>query len=182
MRRALWMALAAGLGLIAASMPARADMAGLPWPCASGTIERQRTFPPGTLDPLGRPQRPVPYCAITTCASDADCDSGTVCSQQEVGLCVEGPRPTATPLIRIMNCEPDGGCPAEGAVCERARRCVSPGALEASPAPARSESTEPTPPEPSPRRSSGLCAVGHGPASCAMAWPLVLLAFVWRRR
>ncbi|MFK7988440.1 MAG: hypothetical protein AB8I08_20630 [Sandaracinaceae bacterium] len=180
MRRLLGTASLLAVLLTGIAPPASADMAGLRWPCASGTVERERTFPPGTLDPMGRPQRPVSYCAITTCESDADCDGGAVCSQQEVGLCVQGAEPMP-PVIRVVNCDPSGQCPAENAVCERARRCVEPGseATRAEPTQAPSTAEGSSPPAP---RSSGLCTVGHTSSFVLWAVPLMFLALLWRRR
>ncbi len=77
--------------------------------------------------PIGEPEgsRMWLLCAPTTCTTDADCSDGRVCSEGEVGLCVNEVRANVEPSrpISLVGCDPDGTC-GGAATCQRARRCV----------------------------------------------------------
>ncbi|MCB9597567.1 MAG: hypothetical protein H6719_32915 [Sandaracinaceae bacterium] len=112
-----------GLGvaaLLGVAAPARADRAPrrpASLSCPAGAI--------GRLAGDGPTRRPV--CVPTTCASDADCSEGRVCSTDDVDLCVadeEGAR-----VARPGGCMPGDRCLDDAATCERARRCLVPEAV-----------------------------------------------------
>lgn len=169
--------------------PAAADLAP-PGPdeieCPRGAVGTVPPVPAEAVDPRGRPLRPFPYCAPSTCTSDADCTDGRVCSAEEIGLCVEPmPAPVeGAPALRNARergCEPDGTCLNLESTCERSRRCVTPEAPAPTPPPAPEPTPAPAPapappPAPAPEASSGgWCSVGHGQSS---AWAMVALAAI----
>lgn len=174
---------------------ARADIAP-PSPeslaCPRGAVGYAPPVDPEARDPLGRPARPWPFCTPSTCASDADCAGGRVCSEEEIGLCVvalpEGE--TGRPRVRDRGCEPDGSCLNVESTCERARRCVTPEVGEEVPPPDEEPVAEEAPAAPAveepavpPAAASG-CACRGAPGRSAP--PLALLglalALVSRRR
>lgn len=166
---------------------ARADVAP-PQPedvsCPRGAVATVPTVRPDALDPRGRPIHPWPYCAASTCRSDADCTGGRTCSSEEIGLCVEDLEvPGGDPVrsVRERGCEPDGTCLRVGAACERARRCVLP---EVEAETAATDEAEDQPAAQSPPAEStatqmgcGCRATGGGSASwLALLAPLALFA------
>lgn len=105
--------LLAALALLALPAPAVADVAPPPLDeveCPVGAVAVMDQPAEGETDPLGRPARPWPICVPTTCASDADCEDGRVCSRAEIGMCLEAVEGRAHPNIRRRGCEPDGTC------------------------------------------------------------------------
>lgn len=181
------------LALLLVTVPASADLAP-PGPdeieCPRGAIGTTPPVPADATDPRGRPLRPFPYCAPSTCTSDADCTGGRVCSPEEIGLCVQdvpGPTEGSPPLrsARERGCEPDGTCLNIESTCERARRCVT---AEAPPPPPPAPPPPPPPPAPPPAApaaetsSGGWCAVGHGAGSAWAVAALALAAIALARR
>jgi len=159
--------------------------------CPRGAIGALPTVRPDEMDPRGRPIRAWPYCAPSTCASDAECSDGRVCSPDEIGLCVEdhevaGGDPVRS--ARTRGCEPDNSCLNVESSCERARRCVMPGegaptAPVATPEPT-SPIAAPTAEMPAAETSSG-CACRTTPrraASSVAFLALLPLALLVRRR
>lgn len=196
---AISITIAAGL----AAARARADVAP-PSPeelsCPRGAVPALPEVRPDALDPRGRPVRPWPYCAPSTCASDADCTDGRVCSTEEIGLCVQphevfGGEPVRS--VRERPCEPDGTCLNRESTCERARRCIAPAATP-TPEPPAADPAPATPPPPPASAEAPAAATTTTPtvATCACratsprssrTWlaPLVALALalgVRRRR
>jgi MYXO-CTERM domain-containing protein len=122
--------LAAILTLLLAA-PAAADVAPPPpemLGCPRGALGTLPEVAPDATGPRGRPLRAWPYCAPTTCTSDADCDGGRVCSEAAIGLCVHDREVSGQTVraVRRRGCEPDGTCLHVQSTCERARRCVEP--------------------------------------------------------
>lgn len=196
-----WLGAASFVSVLSIAPAALADLAP-PGPefleCPSGAMGALPTVPAGAMDPRGRPVRPWPYCAPTTCTADTDCTGGRTCSAEEIGLCVEdhtveGGGATVR-AARDRGCEPDGTCLNINATCERARRCVLPeGALPPSPvelpaapeAPVAPELPPPPPPAPAPA-AAPTASAGCGCAASTTAGPSWLAALVplaiWLRR
>ncbi len=183
--------------VLALPLDAHADIAP-PGPgeieCPLGAIGTVPTVRPDALDPRGRPVRAWPYCAPSTCASDADCTEGRVCSPEEIGLCVEDhPVEGGEPVrnARARGCEPDNSCLNIESTCERARRCVPPAAApttppvpEPPPAPAPA-AAETAPSTESPAAASGGCACHASERrvpGASLLLALLPLALVARRR
>lgn len=167
--------------------------------CPRGAVGYLPTVDPEARDPLGRPARAWPYCAPSTCESDADCDGGRVCSEEEIGLCVvalpEGE--TGRPHVRERGCEPDGTCLNIESTCERARRCVTPEAADEAadePADAPAAADAPVGDEPAsadepaaeapeaPAASGCACRAAPGRSAPPLALLGLALALVVRRR
>lgn len=173
--------LLAALALLALPAPAVADVAPPPLEeveCPVGAVAVMDQPAEGETDPLGRPARPWPICVPTTCASDADCEDGRVCSRAEIGMCLEAVEGRAHPNIRRRGCEPDGTCLNVDSRCDRARRCVAP---DAQPEPAAEGESEGTAPAPPAARASGCgCRVAGRTAPLSGLFLLGAL-LVWRR-
>jgi len=171
---------------MAFTVGARADLAPPPpglMNCPEGAYGTLPTIPAGTLDGRGRPMRPWPYCAATTCTSDADCTGGLVCSAAEIGLCMEDHEVVAGTTVRQARdrvCEPDGTCLALSATCERARRCVAgeaapPSSIVEPPPPPTSAPPITTTPPPTPSSCDCRAATGSSNGAIGIWLPLALL-------
>lgn len=138
--------------------------------CPRGAIGTLPTVRPDAMDPRGRPIRPWPYCAPSTCASDADCSGGRICSAEEIGLCVEDHEVAGGDPVRnarARGCEPDNSCLNIESSCERARRCVMPEAgPAAAPEPVEAEAAEAAPGE-VPSEAPAASPVAETASGCA---------------
>jgi MYXO-CTERM domain-containing protein len=165
--------------------------------CPRGAVGTLPSVRPDEMDPRGRPIRAWPYCAPSTCASDAECTDGRICSPEEIGLCVEDQEvPGGDPVrnARARGCEPDNSCLNAESTCERARRCVTPTTEGAAAVVAAPEvpPTEPAPPEApatetpaaAPESASGCaCHATSRGTDRSLAWLALLpLALIARRR
>ena len=164
--------------------------------CPVGAIGTLPTVRPDEMDPRGRPIRAWPYCAPSTCASNADCTDGRTCSPEEIGLCVEDQEVAGGDTVRSARprgCEPDNTCLNVESTCERARRCVMP--TEGAPAavaiaePAPSEApaaaaATPAAETPAPESASGCaCHATSRATDGSFAWLALLpIALIARRR
>lgn len=169
--------------------------------CQRGAVPFLPEVEEGATDPLGRPARPWPYCTPSTCASDDECSDGRVCSDDEIGFCVEtqGEGDSARRTIRPRGCEPDGTCLNVNSECETSRRCVDAGARapEATEEPAAEgaeepaeESAEEPADEPAEQTEAPAASTDGGGCGCRVGgfvghtpWGLALLGLaLWRRR
>ena len=141
---------------------------------------------------LGHSEHAGEWCAVTTCATDANCTGAGISEQisgywprdapplvcgEATGLCVieetyelGGLRPTPAQGQRRVARGPcvGGTCPA-GGECRTARRCVPP---DTPPVPVARASTDPAAPHPSESgaREAGGCVAGAGARRGGGVW------------
>lgn len=106
------------------------------------------------------------WCAPSTCASDADCDGGRVCSPEPISLCVEDQRGQRS--VRTRGCESDGTCLNLHSTCETSRRCVRPevGTVAETAESPDDPIEEPEVVDPSPTREAPAADVATPPSNC----------------
>lgn len=182
-RRWLVPGLLALMALAVLPMMARSDIApprAEELSCPRGAVGRVPPSDPDARDFRGRPLRPWPVCAPSTCESDADCEGGRVCSPEVIGLCVYDHPSSAGPVpaVRERGCEPDGTCLNVESRCERARRCVE----RAAPAADEPPSNQEEPPQGEPQQEEPAAPVQQSVTGCGCRVapvsdaPLALLA------